>query len=182
MGFHGQQFTLLLERFTQIAVPPNVGLGDLIVFGPASGSRCLGNLLLLEDLADTEHPSPGAVLSRHRTGSDHCPAKVIVIQYNKPIEMQLVAGMRARGGEREMSLVIPDEILYTARMTAAELAQEIAILLYQREKLTLGQASRLAQMSQLQFQFLLASRQIPMHYDVAEFDADLKTLREMGRL
>jgi len=96
--------------------------------------------------------------------------------------MQLVTGMRARGGEREMSLVIPDEILYTARMTAAELAQEIAILLYQREKLTLGQASRLAQMSQLQFQFLLASRQIPMHYDVAEFDADLKTLQEMGRL
>ncbi len=81
-----------------------------------------------------------------------------------------------------MSLVIPDEILDTARMTAAELAQEIAVLLYQREKLTLGQASSLAQMSHLQFQFLLASRQIPLHYDVAEFDADLKTLHELGRL
>jgi len=81
-----------------------------------------------------------------------------------------------------MSLVIPDEILYTARMTAAELAQETAILLYQREKLTLGQASRLAGMSQLQLQFLLASRQISIHYDVAEFDADLKTLQEMERL
>jgi len=67
-------------------------------------------------------------------------------------------------------------------MTAAELMQEIAILLYQKEKLTLGQASRLAQMSQLQFQFLLASRQIPIHYDINEFDADLKTLQEMGRL
>jgi predicted HTH domain antitoxin len=67
-------------------------------------------------------------------------------------------------------------------MTASELAQEIAILLYQKEKLTLGQASRLAKMSQLQFQFLLASRQIPVHYDVAELEADLKTLREMGRL
>ncbi len=81
-----------------------------------------------------------------------------------------------------MSLVIPDEVLYTARMSAAELAQEIAILLYQKEKLTLGQASRLAEMSQLQFQFLLASRQIPAHYDVAEFEADLRTLQEMGRL
>lgn len=78
--------------------------------------------------------------------------------------------------------MIPDEILHTAHITAAELMQEIAILLYQKEKLTLGQASQLAQMSQLQFQFLLASRQIPIHYDVAEFDADLKTLREMGRL
>ena len=81
-----------------------------------------------------------------------------------------------------MSVVIPDEILYTTRMTAAELMQEVALLLYQKDKLTLGQASRLAGMSQLQFQFLLASRQIPIHYDVAEFEADLKTLREMGRL
>jgi predicted HTH domain antitoxin len=81
-----------------------------------------------------------------------------------------------------MSLVIPDEILHTARMTACELAQEIAVLLYQKEKLTLGQASRLAQMTQLQFQFVLASRQIPIHYDVAEFEADLQTLQEMGRL
>jgi predicted HTH domain antitoxin len=81
-----------------------------------------------------------------------------------------------------MSLVISDQVLDTARMSAAELAQEIAILLYQRKKLTLGQASRLAEMSQLQFQFLLASRQIPVHYDVAEFEADLKTLQEMGRL
>jgi predicted HTH domain antitoxin len=77
-----------------------------------------------------------------------------------------------------MSVVIPDEILYTTRMTAAELMQEVALLLYQKDKLTLGQASRLAGMSQLQFQFLLASRQIPVHYDVAEFEADLKTLRE----
>jgi len=81
-----------------------------------------------------------------------------------------------------MSLVIPDEVLHTARMSAAELAQEIAVLLFRQEKLTLGQASSLAQMSQLQFQFLLASRQIPVHYDVAEFETDLKTLREMGRL
>ncbi|MGI0014920.1 MAG: UPF0175 family protein [Nitrososphaera sp.] len=81
-----------------------------------------------------------------------------------------------------MGIMIADEILHITRMTADELMQEVAILLYQKEKLTLGQASRMAKMSQLQFQFLLASRQIPIHYDVAEFDADLKTLREMGRL
>jgi len=81
-----------------------------------------------------------------------------------------------------MSVVIPDEILHTIHMTSEELMQEIAIMLYQKEKLTLGQASRLVGMSQLHFQFLLASRQIPIHYDVAEFEADMKTLREMGRL
>lgn len=81
-----------------------------------------------------------------------------------------------------MSVVISDEMLQTIHMTADELRQEIAVLLYQRERLTLGQASRLAGTNQLQFQFLLASRQIPIHYDVAELEADLQTLREMGRL
>ena len=80
-----------------------------------------------------------------------------------------------------MSLLIPDEILQATRMSVAELSLEIAVLLFQREKLTLGQASRLAGMSQLQFQHILASRQIPVHYDVAEFEADLRTLRELQR-
>ncbi len=81
-----------------------------------------------------------------------------------------------------MSVIIPDEILYTTHMTAAELTQEIAVALYQKEKLTLGQASRLAGVNQLQFQFMLASRRIPIHYDIADFQADIKTLHAMGRL
>ena len=40
----------------------------------------------------------------------------------------------------------------------------------------------MAMMNRLQFQHLLASRLIPVHYDVAEFEEDLKTLKEMGRL
>ncbi|MCB0172223.1 MAG: UPF0175 family protein [Anaerolineae bacterium] len=81
-----------------------------------------------------------------------------------------------------MSVIISDEILHTTRMTETELLQEVAVLLFQKEKLTLGQASKLAQMSQLQFQHFLASRQITIHYDVADFEKDLKTLRDMGRL
>lgn len=74
-----------------------------------------------------------------------------------------------------MSLVIPDDILQAARMSEEELRREIAVLLFQQEKLTLGQASRLAEMNRLQFQHLLASRLIPVHYDVADFEEDLKT-------
>ena len=80
-----------------------------------------------------------------------------------------------------MSIVIPDEIVYTTHMTPAEFMQEIALLLFQRDKLTLGQASRMAGMSQLQLQHLLASRRIAVHYDVAEFEADLKTVQDMGQ-
>jgi len=81
-----------------------------------------------------------------------------------------------------MSVVISDDILHTTRMSRTEMMQEIAVALFQKEKLTLGQASALAGMTQLQFQYILASRQIPVHYDVEEFQADLKTLREMGRI
>lgn len=81
-----------------------------------------------------------------------------------------------------MSLVIADEVLQTARMSAAELSLEVAVLLFQREKLTLGQASRLAGITQSQFQHILASRHIPIHYDVAEFEEDLRTLQELHRL
>ena len=79
-----------------------------------------------------------------------------------------------------MSLVIPDEILQATRMSEEELRQEVAILLFQKEKLTLGQASQLAGIRQGQFQHLLASRHIPVHYDVAEFEDDLKTLQELS--
>ena len=81
-----------------------------------------------------------------------------------------------------MSVIILDEILETTRMSKNELLQEIAVMLFQKDKLTLGQASRMSGISQLQFQYLLASRQIPLHYDVDDFEADLITLRAMGRL
>ncbi|MGA7732727.1 MAG: UPF0175 family protein [Chloroflexia bacterium] len=81
-----------------------------------------------------------------------------------------------------MSLVISDEILSAAQMTPAELAQEIAVLLFQKDKLSIGQASHLAGIPIAQFQHLLASRQIPVHYDIEDFEQDLETLRSLGRI
>jgi predicted HTH domain antitoxin len=81
-----------------------------------------------------------------------------------------------------VSLTISDTLLQVARMSEAELRQEIAVMLFQREKLTLAQASRFAHMSRLQFQHVLASRQIPVHYDVNEFEEDIQTLQRLGRL
>lgn len=80
-----------------------------------------------------------------------------------------------------MSVVVPDEILSVTRMTEAEMLQEIAVMLFQREKLTLAQASRFAGIHQVAFQHLLASRHIPMHYGVEDFEQDIQNLREMGR-
>ena len=62
-----------------------------------------------------------------------------------------------------MGIVIPDEILHSTRLTAEEIQQELAIALFQPEKLTLGQASCLAGINQWQFQQLLGSRNILVH-------------------
>ncbi len=81
-----------------------------------------------------------------------------------------------------MSVVIPDDILQAAGISEAELKLEIAIMLFQQEKISIGKARRLAGMNLIEFQREIASRGICIHYDVEEFEADLKTLREIGRL
>lgn len=79
-----------------------------------------------------------------------------------------------------MSLTLSDEIVQSSGLSEEQLTLEIIIMLFQQEKLSLGKASRLAKMNQLQFRKLLASRGICIHYDVAEFQEDLKTLRDKG--
>ena len=81
-----------------------------------------------------------------------------------------------------MPLTISHEMLRAAHITEPELRQELALTLFQQERLTLAQASRLAEMSQLAFSGLLAERQIPIHYGVEELREDLRTIRQTGRL
>ena len=81
-----------------------------------------------------------------------------------------------------MNLSIPDEILRAACLSEQELSQAIALLLYHQNRLTLGYASRLANMYQGDFMELRASRDISLHYDVEQFEQDLETLRKLGRL
>ena len=80
-----------------------------------------------------------------------------------------------------MSVVIPNDVLFAAKMTEAELMREIAVMLFQQERITLGTASKLSSIDQIEFQRLLSSRGICRHYDVADYEADLKNLHENDR-
>jgi predicted HTH domain antitoxin len=80
-----------------------------------------------------------------------------------------------------MTFVIPDEIVRATGMTEQELVQTLAVALFGKEKLSLGQAACLAGMSQWDFRGLLAAQGIPLHYDIAELEQDLATLREMDQ-
>ena len=78
-----------------------------------------------------------------------------------------------------MSLTLPDELLQSTKLTEAELKAELALALFQRERLTLGQAALLAGLPQLDFQRLLASRQIPLYYGVEEMEQDLERAKRL---
>lgn len=76
-----------------------------------------------------------------------------------------------------MPVTISDDVLTAAHISEPELKRELAVTLFRRERLTLAQASRVAEISQLAFQALLADREIPIHYGVEEFREDVRTLR-----
>lgn len=78
-----------------------------------------------------------------------------------------------------MSLVIPDDILDSARLSADELRLEVALLLFQRGGLTLARASRFGGVSRLKFQRELAARQVPVHYGVDDFESDVEALERL---
>jgi len=82
-----------------------------------------------------------------------------------------------------MSVLISDETLRACQMEEAEFKQEIALLLFQTGRLTIGHASYLAEMSPNAFRELLKQRHIPLYvYDIEDFELDLKNLRQLGRL
>ncbi len=82
-----------------------------------------------------------------------------------------------------MTVIISDEILQASELTPSEFRQEVALYLFQTGRLTLGYASKLAEMPVNAFRQILKQRDIPLYsYDVEDFALDLKNLRELGRL
>lgn len=75
-----------------------------------------------------------------------------------------------------MSLVISEDIVKASGLSEKELILELIILLFQKNKISIGKASQLAQMPLLEFQHELAIRKISIHYDESDLEIDLKNL------
>ena len=75
-----------------------------------------------------------------------------------------------------MIVEIPDQVINQSGLSAGEILLKVAIVLFQEEKLTLGQASRLAGLHQFEFQKELADKNIPVHYGEEDYQNDLKTI------
>lgn len=73
-----------------------------------------------------------------------------------------------------MKIEISDDILRQTQLTEATLREELAMLLFQKYKVSFGQARKLAGMNVIAFQKLLAKHEIPLHYEVDDFEKDLQ--------
>ncbi len=78
-----------------------------------------------------------------------------------------------------VQIEIPREVLHAARMTTADIQRELAVHLFAEGKLSFGKAREVAAMGLWEFQQLLASRRIPIHYDIEEYEEDLATLTRL---
>ena len=78
--------------------------------------------------------------------------------------------------ETTTDFIVPKEFLNSAKMSAKDLAIEIAVYLYEKKRLTLGQAKRLANLDQISFQKELARRNVFIHLETEDILQDIKNL------
>ncbi|NEO81960.1 UPF0175 family protein [Moorena sp. SIO4G3] len=81
-----------------------------------------------------------------------------------------------------MSLVIPDDIVQASQMSESEFKLEIALMLYKQDKISSGKVRAWTGLTVIEFQHELAKRGLDLNYDVADFEADLKTLQSLSLL
>jgi predicted HTH domain antitoxin len=81
-----------------------------------------------------------------------------------------------------IAIEIPREIIHVTRMSPQALKRELALYLFEQDKLSFGKARELAEMTVWEFQQLLGSRGILIHYDVEDYEQDLAALKELGQL
>ncbi|MEL6327008.1 MAG: UPF0175 family protein [Cyanobacteria bacterium J06626_23] len=76
-----------------------------------------------------------------------------------------------------MSLVLSDEVVEASGFSEQDLLLEIILMLFEKRKISIGKASQLAGLPLIKFQHELSVRKIPVHYDVADFEADVQAFR-----
>lgn len=78
-----------------------------------------------------------------------------------------------------MKIEIPEDLVAAAEISQQEAIQFLALSLYQNDRLTLGNASRLCNLAQSDFMDLMSAYGVTFNYDVEELEDDINTLRNL---
>ena len=82
----------------------------------------------------------------------------------------------------QITLNLPDSLSQAETFNQSDWLREIAIALFQQERISLGRASKIAGIEIMSFQKLLANRGICVHYNVEDLEQDVQHLRDRGWL
>jgi len=81
-----------------------------------------------------------------------------------------------------LTLDIPKEVLISVKIPRnrlkTDLRRELALQLYRENMISFANAHRLAEMTKIEFHYLLGERQIPRQYDQEDFEKDLENLAQ----
>lgn len=80
-------------------------------------------------------------------------------------------------------ITLPENIVkalgFREREVSDVLKKVLAVSFFERNLLSFGQARQLAALSVWDFLDLLRERKVPLHYDLSEYEEDLKTIQEI---
>ena len=82
-------------------------------------------------------------------------------------------------GSPIVQIELPDPII--GKMEAEDLLRDLAVGMYVARHLTLGQAAKLASLSQGEFQKVLGRRDVSTHYDLDDLAQDLQASAQLSR-
>lgn len=77
-------------------------------------------------------------------------------------------------------LVISGKLLEDLKLSPGELLIELALHLYNTDKFSMGQAKKLAGLTQLEFQKKMTERGIEIKYDLDDFESDMKNIDKLS--
>ena len=75
-------------------------------------------------------------------------------------------------------IVLPGNLNKYSGKSEPEFRLELAIVLYQELKVPAGKAAEIAGISRMEFWEELGKRNIPLNYDVADFEQDVQNIRQ----
>jgi len=82
--------------------------------------------------------------------TQHVPAKIVSFDKKRLV----------------MQIHIPDQILGQPGYGVGPFLLDVAVMLYQQERVSLAKAARMAGVPRMEFQGVLAAREIPIRYDL----------------
>ena len=80
-----------------------------------------------------------------------------------------------------MILTIPDDLMIKSNLTESQLMVQLALILFEKNILTFGQARKLSGLDVISFQKELGANNIPIHYDIDDFKKDLINLQSFKK-